>query len=238
MIENKEIRASALRELKGFWTMPVLATLVYTIISSACSFSITTLNPSPFQNSSAILGSFPPTLVIILSLISLALSIFVQIPLSYGFELSFLHFVREDKEDTVERIFDGFKTYGRALAVELLGLLLVMVFTLLLIIPGIIKALAYSMAVFVSKDHPEMSAYECLMHSEAMMYGHKMQLFLLCLSFIGWIILSIFTLGIGLLWLIPYVLVSLVKFYEQLKDEIEPSDVPETEAVTIPGVTE
>lgn len=209
MKSNKEIRALALGELKGFWTMPVLATLVYFIITYACSL--------PNFISTMIKGEIVP----ITYFIQMLLSIFVLIPLGYGFLLAFLHFLREDKEDTVEVMFHGFKTYGRALGVQLLNTLLIMLYMLLLIVPGIIKAFAYSMSVFVSKDHPEMTPLECIHRSEDLMRGHKKQLFLMCLGFLGLLLLSVFTLFIGVLWLEPYMMTCMAQFYEEVKAEDE-----------------
>lgn len=192
MISNKEIRTIARQELKGFWTMPVLATLVYIVIA------VVLQTPSYFAKI--------PSLVIPMSTFTWVIAIFVTFPLAYGFTLAFLHFLREDKEDTVEAMFCGFKTYGRAIGVYLLETVLLFLWFLLLFVPGIIKSLAYSLTFFISKDHPELSAYECIQRSNDMMKGHKMQLFLLYLGFFGLAILSVFTLFIGMLILsIPFI---------------------------------
>ena len=88
----------------------------------------------------------------------------------------------------------------------------------MLIIPGIIKAIAYSQLFYILAEDPDISAQDALRKSEAMMYGHKWQYFWLVLSFIGWSILCILTLGIGYLWLIPYMNVSFANFYMDVKD--------------------
>ena len=121
----------------------------------------------------------------------------------------------------MERMFDGFKTYGRAIGVQLLMGILIMLWAVLLIIPGIIKSFSYAMTIYISKDHPELSANECIERSMDMMNGHKWDLFVLYLSFIGWFILCLFTMGIGFLWLIPYIQVSVAEFYEDLKAQEE-----------------
>ena len=92
---------------------------------------------------------------------------------------------------------------------------------LLLIVPGIVAALSYSMTFYILADEPDINAKEALEKSKIMMDGHKMDLFLLGLSFIGWALLCILTLGIGLLWLIPYMNVSAAKFYQDRKGEDE-----------------
>jgi uncharacterized membrane protein len=97
--------------------------------------------------------------------------------------------------------------------------LFICLWTCLLIIPGIIKGLAYSMTPFILEEKPELSAYDAIKYSEKLMKGHKTELFLLYLSFIGWAILCVFTFGIGYLWLAPYIYVTLCEFYEDLKKE-------------------
>lgn len=225
MISNKEIRTIARQELKGFWTMPVLATVVYFIITMVAQV------PSQFFNFAQI-SSTSMSFMLPMMIISFLIGIFFLCPLAYGFTLAFLHFLREDKEDTVEAIFCGFKTYIRAIGVYLLQMILVFLWFLLLFVPGIIKSLAYSLTFFISKDHPELSAYECIQRSDDMMKGHKMQLFLLYLGFFGLAILSVFTLFIGMLWLIPFFQVCLAEFYENLKEE-EDMKLAEAEAALL-----
>jgi uncharacterized membrane protein len=77
------------------------------------------------------------------------------------------------------------------------------------------------MTYFVIVDNPEIGAYEALKVSKKLMDGYKMKLFLLLLSFIGWALLCILTLGIGFLWLMPYIQVTLVKFYDEIKNTQE-----------------
>ena len=88
---------------------------------------------------------------------------------------------------------------------------------MLLFIPGYIKAFSYAMTPYILKDNPEMKNNAAIEESMRMMDGHKLELFMLDLSFIGWVILSILTCGIGLLWLIPYINMAHVNFYEDLK---------------------
>jgi len=211
MLTRKELRAAARNELSGFWTMPVLATLVYFLINSLCG--VPSVLSTAFPTNADVIVGFSSAYCVI--------SILVILPLSYGFYLCFLKFLRGSKEDTVERMFDGFKTYGRALGVVILQSIFTILWTLLLIVPGIIKAFAYSMSVYISHDHPELSANECIDRSVDMMKGHKWELFVLYLSFIGWFILCLPTFGIGFLWLIPYVNVTVSKFYEELKAQEE-----------------
>ena len=78
------------------------------------------------------------------------------------------------------------------------------------------------MAFLIMKDNPQLTAMQAIDQSCAMMEGHKMEFFMLCLSFIGWIILSVITCGVGFIFLYPYIYTSIVLFYEDLKKEQAP----------------
>ena len=119
----------------------------------------------------------------------------------------------------MEKMFSVFSNgnYVRALSVSLLTFVYILLWTLLFIIPGIVKAYSYSMTYYIAKDHPEMSAEECVHESRMMMQGYKAKLFLLDLSYIGWILLGCLTLGILLLWVGPKIETAHVHFYEDFK---------------------
>ena len=119
----------------------------------------------------------------------------------------------------IESIFDGFKDYGRVFLTSLLQNIYTFLWTLLLIVPGIIKFYAYAMTPYILIDNPELSANQAIYLSKKMMKGHKFDLFILHLSFIGWAFLSIFTLGIGLLWVMPYMMTAQAAFYQDLKKD-------------------
>ena len=100
-------------------------------------------------------------------------------------------------------------------------MLLVAVFTLLwsllLYIPGIIKAISYSMSFYILAENPEMSAREALNESKKIMHGHKMDYFVLALSFIPWILLVMITFGIAAIWVAPYMQLTITNFYHSIK---------------------
>lgn len=104
-------------------------------------------------------------------------------------------------------------------AVTILSGIYIILWMFLLIIPGIIKAYSYSMAPYIVKDNPEIGADAAIRESMKMMKGYKMKLFLLDLSFIGWAILALLTLGLGLILLEPYMYSARAVFYEELKAE-------------------
>lgn len=108
-------------------------------------------------------------------------------------------------------------------AILAVKMIMTLLWGLLLIIPGIIKWISYSQALFIYKDHlnhgEKVSAMTCLYESENLMKGHKWQYVLLMLSFIGWNLLGIISLGIGFLWIIPYEIMTRVVFYEKLTNQ-------------------
>ena len=153
----------------------------------------------------------------ILHLIGLVLFI-LALPLTWGYQTLFLGAVRGG-EATAKDMFEGYnkELFSRVLTTTLLYYVYVFLWSLLLLIPGCIKAYSYAMTPYILKDNPEMKNNAAIEESMRMMDGHKLELFLLDLSFIGWAILSILTCCIGFLWLAPYMSMARVNFYEDLK---------------------
>ena len=118
-------------------------------------------------------------------------------------------------------LFAPFKQYARTVGAVLLVFVYTLLWTLLLVIPGIIKAYSYSMTFYILRENPEMTAGDAITASQKMMDGHKMDLFLLSLSFIGWAILALIPAGLGFIWLIPYMYTAQAAFYEELKKDYE-----------------
>jgi len=137
-------------------------------------------------------------------------------PLMLGLYGYFVRRTREEKAE-FECLFEGFKTFVPAMVLFLLYTLFITLWTMLFIIPGIIKSFSYSMAFYILRDNPGMGGKDAITASRKMMDGYKGKLFLLYLSFIGWGILCCLTLGIGFLWLIPYVMQTQANFYEELR---------------------
>lgn len=153
----------------------------------------------------------------ILHLIGIVLFI-LALPLTWGYQTLFLGAVRGG-EATAKDMFEGYnkELFSRVLTTTLLYYVYVFLWSLLLLIPGCIKAYSYAMTPYILKDNPEMKNNAAIEESMRMMDGHKLELFLLDLSFIGWAILSILTCCIGFLWLVPYMNMARVNFYEDLK---------------------
>ena len=132
----------------------------------------------------------------------------------YRYLLNFVRGEHFEFNDIIETIK---KRWVQILLVEILVAVIVFAFSLLLVIPGIIRALAYAMVPYLVVD-TDLEAKDVLRKSREMMKGYKWDFFVFGLSFFGWILLVPFTLGILLIWLIPYMFVSMALYYEKLKE--------------------
>jgi len=186
--ENVVLMRQARESMKGKWGIAIGTTLIYFLISG-CFQAIPKAGP--------------------------LLSLLVTPQLGFGICVFSLTIAR-NKEPRVEQLFDGFKLYGKLFFTYLRMLLFILLWMLLLIIPGIMVAFSYSMTFYVLADNPSLGPKEAMDKSKALMDGHRMKLFRLSLRFFGLVLLSAFTLFIGLLWLIPYMQVCTAKFYDDI----------------------
>jgi uncharacterized membrane protein len=191
--ENLELMKMARASLKGNWGLAIGTFLVYLIITGALQ---------------ALADEFP--------MVGLA-SLLVTGPLVLGIALFSLSIARNENP-RFEQLFDGFKNFGLALGAYLLMILFILLWLLLLIIPGIVAAIRYAMTFYIIADNPGIGPLDAIDKSKQMMYGYKMKFFILVLIFIGLSLLCILTLGIGFLWLFPFINVTTAKFYDDIKD--------------------
>lgn len=124
-----------------------------------------------------------------------------------------------------EYLFDGFRSnLTNALVASLLYNVFILLWTMLFLIPGIVKSYSYAMTFYILRDNPDMPANDAITESRRMMNGNKFRLFCLHLSFIGWILLCPLTLGILTFFVVPYMQTAQAAFYESLKSEQAPRD--------------
>jgi len=188
---NYELRQMSRNQLKGQWGTAILLHLIFAAVGYIPYF-------------------LPEFAAFIANLI-------ITGPLTLGLMACFISLVRGESF-RFEKLFDGFSNFQPALITHLLSLLFIFLWSLLLVIPGIIAAYRYSQVFYILNDNPNMAASDVLKESKKMMMGYKGKLFMLHLSFFGWAILSALTLGIGFLWLLPYIQTSMANFYENLKE--------------------
>lgn len=186
---NIALMAAARNRLKGKAGLFVGTTLVYMLIMSV---------PSAIPK----IGS--------------VISLILGGPMTLGMALFFLLLAR-GKDPQFSNLFDGFNRFVQSLVTYLLIVLFVVLWTLLLIVPGIMAGLSYAMTFYILADNPHMAPMDAIRESKRMMLGYRWKLCCLGFRFIGWALLGIITFGIGFLWLIPYANTSAALFYEDLR---------------------
>jgi uncharacterized membrane protein len=194
--DSAYFREQGWEQLSNRWTPAVAATFLFCLISMVVSSAFGTINLS-------LLGSF-----------------FI-IPMYYSYYVAFLNNKRTGAEIKIESLFEGYNDFTRVSLILLLGYLYTFLWTLLFIIPGIVKSISYSQTVYVLKDYPELSYNQAIERSMAMMEGYKWQYFCLMFSFIGWFFLTALTFGIASIWVTPYLTATSAHFYEYVKEEYE-----------------
>lgn len=186
---NRDLMAQARQRLSGNWGLAIGVVVVGGLISFVAS---------------------------VLPLVGWAVNMAISGPLTLGLAAFFLAVARSDSP-SFGLLFEGFKRFGTGLLAYLLVSIFTLLWCLLLIIPGIIASLSYSMTFFVLRDNPDLGAMEAIDLSKQMMKGSKWKYFCLQWRFLGWALLCLPTLGIGFLWLWPYIMTSNARFYEDLR---------------------
>lgn len=204
MVTREDLKSRAKDQLRGRWVISIVALLIYSIITSGM-LTLSERAGNVGQDG----------LEMSLNIISLIFSGVITLG-TYRFLLNLTTGV---KEPELKDLFSGFNIFFKTLGLHLLGVICIAVGFLLLIIPGIIVALMFSQAYYILAEDDSKSITQCLSESTDMMKGYKMDYFILTLSFLGWMFLAILTLGIGFLWLNPYMEVTFTNFYLELKKE-------------------
>ena len=244
---SSELRATAREALSGKWGKAALLTLCYVLITFAISFLL----------------NFIPVIGPIVQLV-------INLPISFGFLVSFMKLRRGEEVAYTDFLHIGFSNFGKAWGVfgnmilkMIIPIVLVVIFLIIFIVGiggsmfygyhsnsfasatagfgglalvgligymasiiyAVIKGYLYSLSYYILYDNPDKTGKEIVEMSESMMKGNRWKFFWLGLTFIGWSILSVFTLYIGLLWLIPYIAVSFVCFYEALSNRTDAQPV-------------
>jgi len=138
-------------------------------------------------------------------------------PIYYGVAAFFLKLARHEPAEFSE-LFSGFSLFKTNFVLNFFIILFTFLWTMLLIVPGIIAGISYSMAYYIVNDDPNVGALEAVRRSKEMMNGNKMRFFEMWLGFLGWFILGVVTLGLGMLYAIPYYRAAKANFYLDLKE--------------------
>lgn len=188
--ENRVLMARARECLRGKWGLAIGAFVVFVAVAGFAQ---------------------------IIPFVGGIVSLLVSGPMTLGWAVFALVLARNGNA-RLEIIFDGFQTFGTALGAYLLAAIFIILWSLLLIVPGIIAALAYSQIYYILADNKTIGPLEAIRKSKEMMRGNKWKFFCLGLRFLGWALLCLLTFGIGFLWLSPYFAVATAKFYDDIRE--------------------
>ena len=221
-MEYSQLRARARANLRGKWGVSVAAAFVAAIFGAAVAASSSGFS---LNIDAEVLERMPESVASLITSAAAFLAStgstlnFVQLILGGVVQLGYCKFLlkqHDGQEYAVKDLFSQFDHFGVGFVQRLLRNLYTFLWGLLLIIPGIVKGYSYAMTPFILADHPEMTAKQAINASKEMMDGYKEDLFVLELTFLGWDLLCILTLGIGSLWLTPYKAAAEAAFYREL----------------------
>lgn len=197
MFDLRSFKSAALNQLKGRWKVPCIATLiliaVFAVIEGSSALTYGTI------------GGILSTFVYGSSAIAFT-NIFILLYLSND-RITFSDFV------------NGFSDFLRGFLGMLWMSLWIFLWSLLFVIPGFIKAFAYSQIFFILSDNPKIGVIKAMNISKVITQGHKADIFCLAFSFIGWYFLGIITGGVLFVWIIPYEMATFTNAYYYLKQE-------------------
>lgn len=214
MKQNQDYKNAALEALNGNWPQAVIATIILGLMAGVINI------PQYSDSLLSYIGAQPFAIPLYGSAAFSLVYLLVMLPFQAGY-MNSMRMLTETGDDRItgNAFSIGFGNWLRLVGGMLLYNLYIFLWTLLFVIPGIIKSFSYAMTPYILIDRPELSLNEAIYESRRLMKGRKFDYFYLQLSFIGWALLSIVTLGIGFIWLIPYMSASYAEFYADVKEE-------------------
>lgn len=190
------IRKGAREGLSGNWKPALLSSLLYIAVLALPMFFAVQLFGKDFGTG---VGNL--------------YSLIVQGPFMLGYSYFILKLFRREPTSPPD-VFYGFEHFGKAFLLAIVTTLFILLWSLLLIIPGVIASYRYRLAYYVILDNPSIGVLEAIAESKRLMRGNKGKLFILDLTFIGWALLAALTFGLGMIALLPYMATATVVFYE------------------------
>ena len=224
MLYAKDFRQMAREALRGHWGLAIGTGFVAGLFGASSNYM-----GSAGGSSGHRLGNYermtttdiPWIFSMIIFWVFAFLAIYIVITIIFGgaIRLGYCRFnlnLINQTEPRFNDLFSRFHIFWKAFGLQFLTSLYIMLWTLLFVIPGIIKSFSYSMAPYILEEDPSLGVNEAITLSREMMDGNKWRYFCLNLSFIGWAILCLFTFGIGFFWLTPYVAAANAAFYREI----------------------
>lgn len=204
-MERATLKAAAKKSLKGNYLNAILVMVVPELVAMLPVPLLAAITSNASLESQAVattIGAF--------------LSWLITVCMLPGITSYFLK-VSRNKTTSFGEIFNKFDLCFAFIVMMVLSSIFISLWTLLLVIPGIIAMYRYRLAQYVLVDNPQIGGLGAITRSKELMMGHKMELFVLDLSFLGWLILVPFTLGLLSFWLVPYMMTTYANFYNGLK---------------------
>lgn len=236
-----DFRKIARDALRGKWMIAVITGLIATLLGGAASIGpelklnisdsgrnvavgignyqiYSTAETANFMYSSGLnsllIGG--AVLIVVIALIVGVLYFVLGSVIGVGYSRFNLDLVDQQNAPDMGVMFGYFSHWKTTAAAKLLQGIYVFLWSLLFVIPGIVASLSYAMTDYILAEQPELTASEAIRRSKEMMYGNRWRLFCLQFSFIGWSLLSALTLGMGNLWLNPYIKAATAAFYREV----------------------
>lgn len=215
MRKNQEYKNAALAALRGSWPQAIVATAIVLVLAQLAvliPWGMMRLYES---------GACSQLVSVALSVVVTLLYMYLLVmPVMTGFINAFSSLTYKSDRALLENLksmtFDGYFRYAAGM---FLMSMVTSVCSLALIVPGVIASLSLFLTPYILHDNPDLPLVDAMRLSRKMMHGHKMQLFKLTLGFIGWELLNVLTLGIGTLWLVPYIMSSMAAFYQDVREQ-------------------
>jgi uncharacterized membrane protein len=205
-MNNREIQEFAWNAMSGRWLYGALTLILFLAVVMGIS------TPQLFMEEGSVLYQAwevlctPFTWVLWIGLVACYLNLALKAKPSYA------------------RLFLGYRSveyFLRIVITEIAQYIMLILWFLLLIVPGIMKAYSYTMTELILVEHPEYSPLQAITASKEMMYGHRWEFFCLQARFWAWMLLVSFTFGIAALWVYPYYMTAKSKFYLELKERMK-----------------
>ena len=228
-LNRAELKFRARQAMRGSAVSPYIMALVYSVIAyvmgllSARLLNVDVVsvvkhlgpdvvmeNPEIFINYyiSRAPGAFAYFIELLLRIMGMLL---------YAGQVVFILNMVRGLQNSLWNLMDGFQSFLRIIGLRILMAIFVFLWSLLFVIPGIVAAYRYRLALYLLLDHPEMGVMECIRESKRLMCGHKAELFILDLSFIGWALLSI--IPFVSVYTLPYTESTYALYYSMLREQ-------------------
>lgn len=206
--ENKVLMTQARQVLSGKWLLAIQGTVVYLLVAILLTSVLGKIFTAVFV-ATPNLGK----------LLKILVAIGITGPMALGAIYFYLPFSRNQitKISNLFKSYENFKRFRTAYNTYFLVNLYTFLWTLLLVVPGVIALLSYSQTFFIIAEDDSIGSNDAIAKSKKMMQGYKWKYFCLGFRFFGWALLCGITFGIGFLWLFPYIQISLAKFYDDVK---------------------